>query len=60
MSSHKSCASLMRLSSGSALAAAKTSVALMAAIYSFDSSAQAGVSTGFNSAIGNRQSANFP
>jgi hypothetical protein len=32
----------MRLSSGSALAAAKTSVALMAAIYSFDSSAQAG------------------
>jgi hypothetical protein len=32
----------------------------MAAIYSFDLFAQAGVFTGLNSAIGNRQSAIFP
>jgi hypothetical protein len=51
---------LMRLSSGSALAAAKISVALMALIYSVDSFTQAGFFTGANSAIANRQSPIFP
>ena len=47
-------------SNGSLLICSKTCAALMAAIYSFDLSAQAGVFNGMNSAIGNRQSAISP
>jgi hypothetical protein len=57
----RSCSKTFRCSSnGSLSTCSKTWAALMVAIYSFDSIAQAGVFVGLNSAIGNRQSAIFP